>query len=241
MNLSNAPFEQLLRIDAITNETIENELGRAGLRVGSECHKHLPTNLPSLRIKGSEGSVVLGGGLTSKVILQVDRDKKTLGEIRFKDDADVVEVKGGCWLKKSLDMLGIKPGSKVRLMRRLPPMEYVLRINNRDRIKVGEATAARILGSHEEGQVQQFSSARVEMDFEVTGFVGGRKFAAFMKGLGISRKQKIVLEGLEHVSELYSGNNVDSGDELICLKTIKGSARIHLTDKKAKYVEVTTV
>ncbi len=241
MNLSDAPFEQLLRIVAITDAEIERELNRVGLRVGSECHKHVPTNPPSLRIKGPSGSVVLGGGLTSKVTLNVNSGTKTLSDIRFEDTAAVKDIKGGCWLQNALRKLGIQPGAKIRLMRRLPPMEYVVRINNRERIKLSEATAARILGSHEEGQVQQFSSARVETDFTITDLVGGRKFSAFLRGLGIASGEKIVLEGLEHVSELYPDNNGNLQEEGICLKTVRGSVRIHLNNQKATYVEVTTV
>ena len=241
MNLNNAPFEQLLRIVAITNESFENEMKRSGLRVGSECHKHLSTNIPSLRLKGPKGSVVLGGGLTRKIILNVSKEQKELAEIKFNDCAEVAEIKGGCWLQKSLEMLGIKVGSKVRLMRRLPPMEYVIRINNQERIKIGEAFAARIIGCHEEGNIQQFSSARVEIDFKVTDIAGGRKFMTFMKSMGISLGEKIVLEGLEHVSELFSDTGDNYEGKRICLKTVKGAARIHLSNEKAEYVEVTTV
>lgn len=241
MNLSNAPFEQLLRITAIADEAIEKELNKAGLRVGVECHKHLPATLPSVRIKGPEGSVVLGGGLSNKVLIKCGSITKYLGEIQFKDNGVITEINGGCWLQNSLQKLGLALGSKIRLMRRLPPMEYVVRINNQERIKLSESTAARIIGKHEDGLEQQFSSARVELDFKINSIVGGRKFSTFLKGLGISRGEKIVLEGLEHVNELFSNKNGNSENDHICLKTIKGSARIHISNEKANYVEVTTV
>ena len=241
MDLSSAPYEQLLRLTAILDQELEVELKRAGLRVGDECHKHLPASLPSLRLKVGKKSIVLGGGLIKKIIISCRESEKTLDGILFEDEARVSKVQGGKMLQRSLEKLGVSPGSKLRLMRRLPPMEYVLRLNNRRRIKVSEATAARIIGFHEDDVEIQLSAARVELDFTIKEIIGGRRFAAFLKELGIVRMEKIVLEGVEHVSELFSGDMSGIGEDDICLKTRKGAARIHLSSEKASYVEVTTV
>ena len=241
MNLSNAPYEQLLRLTAILDAELETELKRAGLRVGDECHKHLPASLPSLRLKVEKKSIILGGGLIKKIIISCRDGKKTLDGILFEDEATVSEVQGGKMLQRSLQKLGVYPGSSLRLMRRLPPMEYVLRLNNRRRVKISESTAARIIGFHEDKAEIQLSVARVELDFTIKEIIGGRRFASFLKELGIVRAEKIVLEGVEHVSELFSGGAADTEEDNICLKTRKGAARIHLSSKKASYVEVTTV
>ncbi len=241
MNLSNAPYEQLLKITAIFDNDLENELRRSGLRVGDECHKHLPASLPSLRLKIDKKSVVLGGGLTRKILISCGGTEKCLDEIRFKDEAVISAVKGGKMLQNSLQRLGVYPEKKLRLMRRLPPMEYVLRLNNRSRIKISESTAARVIGRHEDSDPLQLSAARVELDFSITEIIGGRKFAAFLKELGLKCGEKIVLEGVEHVSELFSGDTSEDNEDDICLKTRKGAARIHLSSEKASYVEVTTV
>ena len=240
MNLFEAPPETLLRVISITDPAIASQLARTGLEPGSECHKHLHEAPPSLRIKSANATAVIGSGMSQKIFIRCNNITKRLSDILFEDEAVIHEIRGGRFLLSAMDTLGFPIGTACHLQRRLPPMEYVLRLNdNRHRIKISDAVAAKVLGTHtDDGPTIQFTSARIEYPFTIRSIIGGRKTVYFVKELGLKKGQIIHLEGVEHSKYVHSPFAMESD---ICIKMRRGGLRIYVTAVQATSVIVERV
>ncbi len=239
MNMYEAPYEQLMKLIAVPDQELANELSKVGLRAGTEFHKHLSKNPQSIRIKVANGSIMLGSRMAQRIIIKCGKETKSLNKILFIDDAVIESIEGGKGFQTAVSKLGLKPGIKVNLIHRLPKMEYVIRVNGSSRIKISEVRAARILGFHDEEKIIQLSAARVAMNFTVTDIAVGGKSAAFLKELGIIPKANLILEGVEASKDIFFSQAAKNSD--ICIKLKSSGARIHLSNDKAKLLKVKMV
>ena len=239
MNMYDAPYEQLLKLTAIPDQELAEELSRMGLRIGTEFHKHLSKIPQSMRIKTPNGSVLLGGRLAQKIFVKCENETKLLDKILFQDKAVIETLKGGKAFQSTVGKLGLSAGIEIQLMHRLPKMEFVIRINGQSRIKINEMRAARILGCHEDGKTIQLSAARVLMSFSVTDIIGGGKSTAFLKELGITKNSQLILEGVEASKDIFYSQASKKSD--ICIKLKQSGVRIHLDKNKTKLLTVRLV
>ena len=101
----------------------------------------------------------------------------------------------GQFMVDAVGLLGIREGEEVTFLHRLPPMDYVVRVDGR-RIRVGEGAAAKVWGT-KEGRPVQLTALGAGRSLVVDKIAGGMTSVEHLEKLGIRPESKILVEGVE--------------------------------------------
>lgn len=195
--LAEAPFGQTLKLVKVTDLNLAHRLWRLGLFENDEIVRlDREVLLQPVRIGGLKGEAVLGGGMAGKVIVHLEDGRKLpLAEMAPGESGHIEGLTGGTGLIRTLEVLGFNVGDPLLLIRKLPSMEYLVRVDGKERVRLTEGMAAKIRGRMGE-QALQFISARMGEPFHVEEIFGGNRSVKLLRGRGIEPGKTLVLEGV---------------------------------------------
>lgn len=200
-SLADAPCGVSLTIVRVADRELASRLASMGLGDGSVVTRlDEEVALHTVRVRGPNGEVVLGGGMGGKVVAHLpDGRMIPLTEMVPGETAHIEAVTAGEELTDALAVLGLKNEDEITLVRRLPPMEYITLADGR-RIRLAEGMAAKILGEMS-GVGCQFANARAGADFTVTRILGGKRARRAISSLGIAKGSVLRLEAVERAPD----------------------------------------
>jgi Fe2+ transport system protein FeoA len=204
--LTDAAFGRPLIIQKVTDPDLALRLRRMGLFEGSGIVRlDQEVLVQPVRVQGTHAEVVLGGGMAMKIVAHLEDGRKLpLVEMQPGEVGHIEGLTGGSELTAALKILGLMPDDRVRLIRRLPPMEYVTVIAGGVRVRLTEGMAAKLWGRMGEREIQ-FVSARVGEPFEVNRILGGRGARSMLESQGIETGSVLTLEGVTQAQSLRAG------------------------------------
>jgi Fe2+ transport system protein FeoA len=197
----------ILRLVRIMDSKLEKGLNRIGLSPGSTFVKFPKQEMErqSVRVRGEKTNVVLGGGMSAKIIVtRADGSKTPLSEMNSKEEGKIEALSGGPRLHETLETLGLKIGDRIKFLRKLPPMEYVAVLDKKTHIHLQEGIASKIWGVTENREIQ-FTSARVWKEFKVSKLLGGTRAQRYLTSLGIKPGTSLILTGIEEGKRIGYG------------------------------------
>ncbi len=202
--LTNAPFEKSLLLVKVTDPSLALRFRHIGVFEGMELIRiKEDVKLQPIRVEGSKGYAVIGGGMSSKIIVRLDDGgKSSLAEMEPDETGYIAGLTGGPELSAALQVLGFKNNEKITLIRRLPPMEYVAFMEKKGKIRLTESMAAKIWGEMDKKLVQ-FNFARKGKNFLVKSILGGRNAREMLLSRSIEAERILVLEGVTPARNLY--------------------------------------
>ncbi len=207
MTLEEAHAGDILRLVRISDSKLEENLNRIGLSSGSTFVKFPKeeTGYQSVRVQGEKTNVVLGGGMSAKIIVtRADGSKTPLSEMNSKEEGRIEALSGGPKLHETLETLGLKIGDRIKFLRKLPPMEYVAVLDKKRHLHLQEGIASKIWGVTENRETQ-FTSARVLKEFKVSKLLGGTRAQRYLTNLGIKQGTSLILIGIEEGKRIGYG------------------------------------
>ncbi len=237
ITLEEAPGDALLRLVKVIDRKLADSMLRMGLSQGSTLVKVDKEEIvrQSVRVKGTKGGVVLGGGMSAKIMVQkADGTKAPVAQLERDDEGEIVALSGGPGLHDTLQTLGLKIGDRVRLLRKLPPMIYLLVVDRKARVRIQEGVAAKIWGVMD-ARTLQFTSARVDKEFKVLKTLGGTRVKGYLSILGIDPGVTLVLQGIEQ------GKRVSYGPKKHLAIDTQEGLRIYFGSKEASLILVDPV
>lgn len=215
-SLAQAPCETALTITRVADAQLEAQLGRMGIHPGSAVTRlDEEVALNTVRVRGPKGEVLLGGGMGGKVVVHLDDAGDggrmvPLTELKPGESGHIEAVTGGESLAETLAALGLKGDDRIEMVRALPPMEYVARLEGRGRVRLAEGMAAKILGRMGELECQ-FANAQAGVPFTVTRLLGGERARRAIAALCIAEGDTLMLD---HVSKA-SSYRLSGGDRVV--------------------------
>ena len=108
--LTNAPFEKSLLLIKVTDPSLALRLRHIGVFEGMELIRIKDdVKLQPIRVEGSKGYAVIGGGMSSKIIVRLDDGRKSsLAEMEPDETGYIAGLTGGPELSAALQVLGFK-------------------------------------------------------------------------------------------------------------------------------------
>ena len=234
LNLEEAPTGDVLRLVSVQDAELKKDLTRIGLERGAKFIKFPKEEIArqSVRVHGSKGNVILGGGMSAKVIVcREDGTKTPLSRMKPKERGKIDGFTGGPGLRETLKTLGFTVGEDILFMRLLPPMEYVAVVDREKHVHLQEGIASKIWGVSE-GREKQFTSAGKLKDFSVTQLLGGARARGYLQNLDISPGTNLILISIETGKPIAFGPR-----DHLAIETMDG-LRIHLGPNEAKAIYV---
>ncbi len=207
MTLEEAHAGDILRLVRISDSKLEKNLNRIGLSPGSTFVKFSKEEIgcQSVRVRGEKKNVVLGRGMSTKIIVtRADGSKTPLSEMNSKEEGKIEALSGGPKLYETLETLGLKIGDRIKFLRKLPPMEYVTVLDKKRHLHLQEGIASKIWGETENQEIQ-FTSARVWKEFKVSKLLGGTRAQRYLTSLGIKQGTSLILIGIEEGKRIGYG------------------------------------
>lgn len=211
-SLAQAPCETALTVTRVVDAQLEAQLGRMGIHPGSAVTRlDEEVALNTVRVRGPRGEVLLGGGMGGKVVVHLDDGRMVpLIELSPGESGHIEAVTGGVSLAETLAALGLKGDDRVEMVRALPPMEYVARLEGRGRVRLAEGMAAKIMGRM--GDLEcQFANAQAGTSFTVTRILGGARARRAIAALAIAEGDTLMLD---HVAKA-SSYRLSGGDRVV--------------------------
>ena len=237
MTLDEASAGVRLRLIKVVDRRLADSLQRMGLSQGSTLVKVEKDEIlrQSVRVRGSQGDVVLGGGMSAKIMVQrADGTKASVAQLESNDEGRIVALTGGPGLRDTVETLGLVIGDSIRLLRKLPPMEYLIAVDRKTHASIQEGVAAKIWGVMH-GQTLQFTSAKVGEEFKVSKTLGGARVKEYLSSFGVSPGVTLVLEGIEQ------GKTVSYGPKKhLAIDTLEG-LRVYFGSMEASLIFVDIV
>lgn len=193
------------RIIRITDKGSERRLADLKVGPGDLIEKLEPAEetAPALRIRTSMRSGVIGGEMSLGIWVRHDETVTTLATLSRRARAVVTALSGGRALAETAQILGIREGEEIRLLHRLPPMDYVFSVAGK-RERLGEGEAAKIWGRRrladgtiEDEDLVQLTSLGAGQILLVDRLTAGRRASGHLEGLGIRPGVEITVEGVE--------------------------------------------
>ena len=202
--LTEAPFEKSLLLVKVSDPSFAARLRHMGIFEGMELiHIREDVKLHPLRVRGRSGDAVIGGGMSAKIVVHLDDGRKLpLAEMAPDETGHIEGVTGGAGLSDALSVLGFKNDERITLIRRLPPMEYVVFLEKKGRIHLTESMAAKIWGETDK-KMLQFNYARKGRQFNVKSILGGGNAREMLHASGIEPGAVLVLEGVNPARNFY--------------------------------------
>ena len=202
--LTNAPFEKSLLLVKVTDPSLALRFRHIGVFEGMELIRIKDdVKLQPIRVKGSKGDAIIGGGMSSKIIVRLDDGRKSsLAEMEPDETGYIAGLTGGSELSSALKILGFKNNERITLIRRLPPMEYIAFMKKKGKIRLTESMAAKIWGEMDKKSLQ-FNFAQKGKKFLVKSILGGQNAREMLRSRGIETGRVLVLEGVKPARNLY--------------------------------------
>jgi len=189
----------LFRIIQIQGNRLSRRLEDLGILSGTVITKIKvkgdKDTAPAIRVVTKERKGVLGGGMSLKIWVDYQGSIITLTSLPPNATGVVKELSGGQFMVDAVGLLGIREGEEVTFLHRLPPMDYVVRVDGR-RIRVGEGAAAKVWGT-KEGRPVQLTALGAGRLLVVDKIAGGMTSVEHLEKLGIMPESKILVEGVE--------------------------------------------
>ncbi|QCQ22599.1 FeoA family protein [Desulfoglaeba alkanexedens] len=238
VNLEEADPGNVLRVVRVESSHLAHDLYRIGLEPGSKLIKFPKDEIKrrSVRVACPDGNHrVLGGGMSAKIVVErPDGSKTPLSQMKPKEQGKIIALTGGPGFRDTLKTLGFSIGDTIRLMRLLPPMEYIAVVDKHKHVHLQEGIASKIWGVSE-GAERQFTSAGKRKDFEVTKLLGGARARGYLENLHIGPGTNLVLIDIEPSKPIAFGPQ-----DHLAIETMDG-LRIHLGPNEARAVFVEKV
>ena len=149
--LNDAPTGQPLLVVAVRNQGLASELGKLGIRHGTQLIRLEPdvSVVQPMRIRGPKGEVILTGNMASGLVVHLD-DGEIVSLLDMqpgnKGHLEGITVNPDSALADTFAVLGLKEDDTVELLRRLPPMEYAALVEQKRRISLPGGMAAKLWG-----------------------------------------------------------------------------------------------
>ena len=189
----------LFRITQIQGNRLARRLEDLGILPGTVITKIKVKSdkdtAPAIRVVTKERKGVLGGGMGLKIWVDYQGSIITLTSLPPNATGVVKELSGGQFMVDAVGLLGIREGEEVTFLHRLPPMDYVVRVDGR-RIRVGEGAAAKVWGT-KKGRPVQLTALGAGRTLVVDKIAGGMTSVEHIEKLGIRPESKILVEGVE--------------------------------------------
>ncbi|QAR32899.1 hypothetical protein EP073_05615 [Geovibrio thiophilus] len=235
LNLQNAESGRCYIIKSSPQGDSAQKLASLGLYKGSAVTKLDLDDIkyPTVKIDTKNGVRVLSGQLAKHITVRAGSgEPKPFYEVSPSSTVITYSVGKSDKNAARLAMLGVKERMKVKIIKNLPPMEYVITVNHKNRVRISEAVAAMIVGDTVNRKDFQLTFSPKGTEFRVTGIAAGQKITAFLSGVEIGIGSVIIMEGIE------SGKRVDlDAEQEIVLYTHEGLI-ITMSSKTASMIEV---
>ncbi len=195
--LSEAPFDQPLELTMFSCSRLARQLNKMGLELHSEIIR-LDESLAvqTMRIESEHGPRILSGGMGLKTVVHLDDGRRVpLHDMEAGETGHIEGATGGRDFAKALSSLDLHENDQITLIRKLPPMEYLVTLNHGKTICLSEGDAARIVGLCN-GEKSQFSLAPSRNDFKVTALLGGVKSVSRLQKFGIEEEVTLTLKNV---------------------------------------------
>ena len=237
-SLFNAPVNTPLVLLQVGDVLLLRSLQRLGLFEGSRLmRRDEEITFHPVRIRGPKGDVVVPAGMAGKVVVHLDSgDRSPMVEMEPDTHGHIEAMTCGMGAIKGLAKLGLKEGSDVTCIRKLPHMDYLTVIDRKERTRLSEGEAAKIWGKSNSDKMQFFFS-RQGRPFVVEEIFGGPKSTEHLHTHGITPGKTLILETIEHARELHWPS---SGAAEIIITTSDG-LRLYLKTSEAKQIVVRVV
>lgn len=234
-SLYNAPINTPLVLLQVENLFLSKSLQRLGLFEGSRLmRRDEEITFHPLRIRGPKGDVVVPAGMAGKVVVHLDSGERfPMVEMEPDTHGHIEAMTCGMGAVKGLAKLGLKEGSEVTCIRKLPHMDYLTVIDRKERTRLSEGEAAKIWG-RSNGDKMQFFFSRQGRPFVVEEILGGPKSTEYIHTHGVAPGKTLILESIEHARELHWPK---SGAAEIIISTSAG-LRLYLKKSEAKQIVV---
>ena len=202
--LINAPFEKSLILVKVADQSLALRFRNMGIFEGMELIRvNEDVKLHPVRVEGSKGVAIIGGGMSSKIIVLLnDGRKSSLSEMEPDETGFIAGLTGGSGLSGALKVLGFEKNKKITLIRRLPPMEYITFIEKKGKIRLTESMAAKIWGEMDK-KMCQFNFAQKKKKFFVKSILGGQNAFEMLRSRGVETETILTLEGVTPARNLY--------------------------------------
>ncbi len=225
-----------LIITDILDENLQNWLRKLKISKGDSITR-LPDDavLRPVRVKTPTGEVVLAAGMSAKIIVRHDDAHTTpVIEMLPNESGQVVAMTCGEGLKIGLSVLGIQEGTRLTILRKLPPMTYHTQVGDQS-FSLSEGAAAKIWGEMGGRQMQYVTSARGR-EFHVQQLLGGNRANQVLVDMGITPGKTITLQ------ELAPASVIGRGGRAHLVMTTESGLRFYLRPDQADHllVRVTT-
>ena len=237
LTLEKAHQGDVLCLAGVEDKKLAENLKRIGLAPGSRFVKFPKEEIArqSIRVRGPERDAVLGGGMCAKIIVRkADGGKTPLSQMDRNEEGIIDALSGGPGLSNTLETLGLRVGERIKLLRKLPPMEYVAGMDRKKHIHLQEGIASKIWGVME-GKECQFTSASVWKEFKVKKLLGGLRAQKYLTSLGIKPGTVLALVGIEQGKQISYGPK-----DHLAIETMDG-LRIHFGPVEAGVIHVEAV
>ncbi len=205
---SNAPYGTILHIHKIEDAKLESDLFKMGIFVNSTVLKmDAESDMHSVRIKTENTEIILAGGMGGKIVAHLDDNRIIpLVEMKPKERGHIETIGGGEELKAAIDALDLKDGDEFELIRILPPMEYIVDVQGKKKIRLSEGMAAKIIGTMNNKKNCQFANASAKVPFTVSKIIGGKNAKKIMESFNIKEGDVLTLKSVEH-AHIYCMTN----------------------------------
>lgn len=234
---TNAPSGVLLTIHKIEDSQLERELFRLGVFIHSTITKmDAELDMHTVRIKTAKGETILAGGMGGKIVAHLDDDRIIpLLEMKPKEQGHIETIGGGEELTAAIEALGLKNGDEFEMVRCLPPMEYIVELKGKQRIRLSEGMSAKILGTMKHKKNCQFANASTGVPFTVTKLIGGKNAHKIMDSFCINEGDVLILRTVQN-APVYSLSH----HEKFMLATNEG-LRVFLKKEQADSLRVSFI
>ena len=195
--LNEAPFNQPLELVMFSCARLAKQLNKMGLELHSEIIRLDETlAVQTMRIESEHGPRILSGGMGLKTVVHLDDGRRVpLHDMEAGETGHIEGATGGRDFAKSLSSLDLHENDQITLIRKLPPMEYLVTLNHAKTICLSEGDAARIIGLSN-GIKNQFSLAPSRNEFKVTALLGGVKSTSRLQKIGVEEDTILTLKSV---------------------------------------------
>ena len=233
-NLKNAQAGFSYKIKSTPAGELAQKLASVGLYKGSTLTK-LDTDdikYSTIKVNTKNGVVALAGQLAKNITVKAGKgDPRPLHEAAPSATV-IVQSVGDCEkTAERLAVLGIVPKLRIKVVKPLPHMDYVVTVNNKNRARITEAAASLLIGNTVDKEGMQFSFAPKGTAFTVTAIAAGSRIKAFFEAIGIRIGSLIRMEGIEAGKRI----DIDPAPEVV-LYTADGLF-ITMSEKTAALIE----
>lgn len=194
--LSQAPYDQPLVFGHVTEMQLSRRLQRLGISRGDVVTRmNEEARAFPVRVRTPKGEVVLAPGMASKIIVHHDDGHKTpVSEMLPGEEGHVEGLVCGSLLEYGLQILGLRENDRLRLLRHIPPMDYIA-LAEGVRLYLPESMAVKLWGTAK-SQEMQFAVAGRGIPFNITALLGGARSTAILQRMGLVPGRLISLESV---------------------------------------------